>query len=283
MPALSPVQTGTFQHGGYQLAYELYGNAGTPCLLMHGILLDSHMNRDLARRLASEGYQVALLDLLGHGRSDKPIEAIEHRIDFYAAQALAALDHLGFERALVGGVSLGAITALQLAERAPERLLGLFIEMPVMEWSTPTAALLLTPLMLAVRYGSGLYRPFARLLRKLPRTKYEVLNSAVNGLSQEPEVIAAVLHGILVGPVVPSVTARRAIRVPTLVIGHGGDGLHHLGDAEALARQIPDARFLRARSILEMRIRPQRLWPQIRDFLGQIQQQAGASGLRSSA
>lgn len=280
---LTPVQTGHFDFGPHQLAYELYGNSGTPCLLLHGILLDSHMNRDLARRMTAEGYQVALLDLLGHGRSYKPTEAVDHRIDFYAAQALAALDHLGFERALVGGVSLGAITALQLAERASDRLLGLFIEMPVMEWSTPTAALLLTPLMLAVRYGGPLYRPFARLLRRLPRTRFEALNSVVNGLSQEPEVISAILHGVMVGPVVPSVTARRGIKVPTLVIGHGGDGLHHLSDAETLAQQIPNARLLRARSIFELRTRPQRMWPEIRSFLRQVQDRAAALSLRASA
>lgn len=277
------VKTGQFHWHGHRLAYELYGDTGKPCLLVHGILVDAYINHALALRFAAEGYQVALLDLFGHGRSDKSTDPTDYRVDLYAEQVLGALDHLGWERALVGGVSLGAITALQLAALAPQRLSGLFLEMPVMERSAAAAALMLTPLMQAVYYGARLYRPFARLLRRLPRPRTDWIASVLNGASQDPAVISAILHGIIVGPLVPPLAVREAITVPTLVIGHRYDWLHELGDARALAQQIPHAQLIRARSILELRTQAslERLWPQVQSFLHSMQPPAVATAART--
>ena len=96
------VEQGSFKHEGYTLAYELHGpETGIPVLLMHGILLDAVVNRDLAAPLVDAGFRVILLDLLGHGRSDRA-EAAELRNDFFAEQAIGCLDHLKVDRAVVG-------------------------------------------------------------------------------------------------------------------------------------------------------------------------------------
>lgn len=267
-PPVYPVEQSYYFHGHYRLGYEVYGPVqGTPVLLVHGILLDAYCNRDIAGTLATEGYRVILLDLLGHGRSDKPTKAAEHRVDFYAEQVLGLMDHLGLERAILGGVSLGAITSLTVACLAPHRVRALLLEMPVMENAVPVAALMLVPLMIAVHYARPAYRVFARLLRQLPEPRRAALNSLRNALAAEPEVIRAVLHGVLVGPVVPSARRRRLIQQPTLVIGHARDPLHDMADAKALKRQLPNASILVARSILELRTRPERLMPRILDFL----------------
>jgi pimeloyl-ACP methyl ester carboxylesterase/acyl-CoA-binding protein len=267
-PAAAEIERGTFEHAGYTLSYELHGpENGTPALLLHGILLDAAVNRNLAEALAGEGFRVVLLDLLGHGRSDKPNDATELRVDFFSEQARAALDHLGIVQAVIGGVSLGAITALQLASQSPERVRALLLEMPVMEKSTPFAALLLVPIMMAVDFAAPVQRRLARLLRKLPTPRKAVWESVLNAASQEPETIRAVLHGILVGPVVPPRRLREKIQAPALVIGHKGDWLHNLEDARRLASELPNARLLTARSILELRTRPERLMPEILSFL----------------
>lgn len=266
------IKTGHFEHNGYQLAYEVHGNSGTPCLLMHGILLDSMVNRELARRFVGEGYQVILLDLLGHGLSDKPTEPSEHRIDFYAEQALACLDYLEIERAMIGGVSLGAIVSLHVADLAPQRCLGLFLEMPLMEWSTTFAAMLLVPLLTVVDYMKWAYRPIAHGLRRLPRARREWLASVINGAGSEPEVINAILHGVLVGPVVPAASRRRQMTMPALVIGHSRDRLHSYRDAVELAHELPHGNLLKARSVLELRTRPKRLWRDIAPFLRRVRE-----------
>lgn len=277
----SPVR-GRFRVGEHQLAYEIHGDSGVPCLLMHGLLLDSLLNRSLAERFVEQGYRVILLDLLGHGESDKPTNPRELRIDFFAEHALALLDHLGIPKALVGGVSLGAITALQMAALAPERCLGLFVEMPVMEQSTTFAAILLVPVISVVEYGAFAVRPFARLVRKLPRPKNPTLASLLNAASAEPEVIRAILHGILVGPVVPPASARRRMAMPTLVIGHKRDWLHAHEDAVELAHEMPNAKLLETRWIGELRFTPERLWPEIEAFLHEVRRGAGGLDKRRS-
>jgi pimeloyl-ACP methyl ester carboxylesterase len=274
------LEKGRFRFGQYELAYEIHGDAGVPCVLLHALLLDSLMNRDLATRFVTEGYRVILLDLLGHGESDKPTDPRELRVDFFAEQTLALLDHLGIEKALVGGISLGAITALQVAATAPERCLGLFIEMPVMEWSTMFAALLLVPVITLVDYGSFIVRPFARLVRRLPRPNSDLLASFLNAVSAEPEVTTAVLHGILVGPVVPPAARRKQLSMPALVIGHRGDRLHAHRDAAELAKEMPNARLLEPRWIGELRVTPERLWPKIRVFLNEVSAVAGGAEKR---
>lgn len=281
MPAPASVRSGRFQVGKHELAYEIYGESGIPCVLVHGILLDSLMNRELALRFAAEGYQVALLDLLGHGRSSRSTDPKEHRTDFYADQLLALLDHLGWQKALIGGVSLGCISSLTAATKQPERVLGLFLEMPVMEWSAPWAAVILAPMLALTRFGRPLYTPFARWLSQRPRPAFGPAASAMNALSNNPKTITAILHGTLVGPIVPPIAARRALTMPALVIGHSGDKLHHNRDALALSQQLPNARLLDARSILELRLRPDRLWPEIASFLREVAQQAGAAGNKS--
>lgn len=270
MAAPASVRSGRFRLGPHDLAYEVYGDGGIPCVLVHGILLDSLMNRDLALRFAAEGYQVALLDLLGHGRSSRATDPKEHRVDFYADQLLALMDHLGWEQAVLGGVSLGCITSLTAATKQPQRVLGLFLEMPVMEWSAPWAAVILAPMLALTRFGRPLYTPFARWLSQRRRPAFSAAASAMNALSNNPKTITAILHGTLVGPIVPPVAARRALDMPALVIGHGGDKLHHNRDAQALAQQLPNARLLDARSILELRMRPERLWPEIARFLREV-------------
>lgn len=279
------VEQGTFKHEGYTLAYEIHGpDDGPPVVLLHGILLDAAVNRDLAAPMAEDGFRVILLDLLGHGRSDRA-EAAELRNDFFADQVIACLDHLRIDQAVVGGVSLGAIVALHFAVKAPKRARALLIEMPVMEESTPFAAILLSPLVFATNYFAWLYRPFAQLLQKLPRPRRSVFESALNAAAQDPEAIRSVLHGVLVGPVVPPRRQRRQIQTPTLVIGHDRDWLHDLEDARALAEELPNGRLLTAKSILELRLKPERLMPDILAFLREAtaQRSGGVAGQPAAA
>ena len=265
-----------FVYDGHRLAYETVGE-GMPFVLLHGILLDAHINRELATRFAVEGYRVILLDLLGHGRSDKSSDPKDHRADFYADQVIGLLDHLGIEQAMVGGVSLGCIVSLHVAAKAPQRVAGLFLEMPVMEWSAPWAAVMLSPMLVAARFLRAGYVPFTRMMRKLPRPhelRREWLASIMNTLSLDPPVVAAILHGVLVGPIVPSERQRQNMNMPALVIGHTRDKLHEFRDAHVLSEQLPNARLLEARHILELRTRPDRMWPQISQFLQEVQEAA---------
>ncbi len=117
-------------------------------------------------------------------------------MDTYARHVVALLDHLGIERAVVGGVSLGGNVSLLVAAQAPERVQGMVIEMPVLEWAIPAAAITFVPMLLAVHFARPLVRRTASLFQHLPRTGNGPLNSVMNSLSNDPTETAAVLHGI---------------------------------------------------------------------------------------
>ncbi|MGH9047049.1 MAG: alpha/beta fold hydrolase, partial [Acidimicrobiales bacterium] len=70
---------------------------------------------------------------------------------------------------------------------------------------------------------------------------------------------------------------------PTLILGHPSDRLHPLGDAARLAAQLPNARFVEARSILELRLRPARLTAEIIGFLEDAWETGHASRTVSEA
>jgi pimeloyl-ACP methyl ester carboxylesterase len=261
---------GSFGFGAWQLGYEVYGDGGRVLVYMHGLLMDSDMNRALARSLAARGHRVVLLDLLGHGRSDKPLRASAYRMDAYGREVVALLDHLGVDQAVIGGASLGAGVSLQVAVEAPERVRALLLEMPVLEWAVPAAALLFTPLLLVMHYASGPAGLLTRLIARLPRTANGSLNSVLHIFSSPPELTKAVLHGVLTGPVAPTVEERQAITAPTLVIAHARDLIHPFSDAEALVGLLPNGRLEAARSMLELRVVPQRLTGHIADFLDEV-------------
>jgi pimeloyl-ACP methyl ester carboxylesterase len=92
----------------------------------------------------------------------------------------------------------------------------------------------------------------------------------LNAASLPPEQMAAVLHGILVGPTAPAVEERRTITVPTLVLGHRNDLIHPLNDATNLVRELPNGHLVRARSPLELRLWPDRLTGEMADFLADV-------------
>jgi pimeloyl-ACP methyl ester carboxylesterase len=256
----------SFTWDGRRLAYETYGEGDRLLVLLHGLLMDARLNRGLARGLAARGHRVVLLELLGHGHSDKPQHAAEYRMDVYAEQVVALLDHVHAERAVVGGMSLGANVSLQVAAHHPQRVQGLVVEMPVLERAVPAAALTFVPALLAVHYALPLARAVNRVARRISRTGNDMLGGLLAPLASPPEVTAAVLHGILVGPTAPTVDERRSIAAPALVLGHRADLIHPFSDAEALVRQLPDARLVGARSIVELRLRPRRLLDEIDRF-----------------
>jgi pimeloyl-ACP methyl ester carboxylesterase len=266
----TPYEVGFFESEGVQLYYEIHGHGPRVLVFMHGILMDSNMNRRLANDLAATGHRVILLDLPGHGLSDKPKRASFHRMDTYAHHVVSLLDHLGIDQAVIGGVSLGANVSLLVAAQDPERVKGMVIEMPVLEWAVPAAAITFVPMLLAVHFARPLVSRTSAVFRRLPRTGIGPVDSAMNTLSNDPQETAAVLHGILAGPIAPTVDQRAAMDVPTLVIGHRVDRIHPFHDAEQLVRRLPNGRLVQATSVLELRMHPERLTGEIGQFLDDV-------------
>lgn len=260
----------TLTFGQYHLSYEVYGSGDRVLVWLNPILFDSKLSRGLARALAARGNRVVLLDLLGHGQSDKPTQPSAHRMDLYAQHVHALLDELGVDRVVLGGISLGTNVSLLTAAQAPEKIRGLVLEMPVLETAAPVAALTFVPLMLQTRYARVPLRLLSRVVSRLPSSGIGPLDSLVGTIGSDPNETSAMLRGVLLGPLAPTVDQRKAITAPALVLGHGVDLIHSFADAKRLTRQLPNARLIRTRTFAELWVRPTRLTSEIAGFLDRV-------------
>jgi len=258
---------GTFRYEGYELAYTEYGEGPRTVVLVHGLLFNQRMHVPLARALARRGNRVVTVDLLGHGRSDRPTDMWEYSMSAFGRQIVALLDELGVDEAVVQGTSLGANAALEAASHAPGRVRGLVIEMPVLDHALIGCALAFTPLMVGLTVGAPVWR-LATAPAKLLRGRVPALaDLGVEWITQDPAPGGALIQGLFFGRIAPHRTERQTFEMPTLVIGHGRDGIHPFSDAEMLAAELPAGRLLQATSLFEMRIAPRRLTNEIADFL----------------
>src|SRR3954447_10149557 len=164
---------GKFTLEGHRLAYTTYGEGPRVMVLVHGMLLSQRMHAELAGALADRGNRVVTLDLLGHGRSDRPTDMWRYSMTTFGAEIIALLDHLEADEAVVLGTSLGANAALEAAALAPERLRGMVIEMPVLDHALLACAIAFTPLMLALTLGEPVMRLVSRGARLVPRLPWQ--------------------------------------------------------------------------------------------------------------
>ncbi len=253
--------------GRDRLEYTDYGSGDAWVVLLHGQLMPRRMHQPLARALAAEGLHVVTLDLLGHGRSDRPADPLAYSVGEFAHQVVALLDHLGAAQAVVGGTSLGANVSLEVAVERPERVRGLLLEMPVLNNALETAIVAFGPLMFAARFLPITVRAARALTRPVPRGLVPFwAGIMLDTLDQRPDAMAAVMHGLFFGMVAPTARQRRAIEVPALIVGHPSDPIHPAADAAMLADEMPHARFVKARSILEWRMAPERLDAEAAEF-----------------
>jgi pimeloyl-ACP methyl ester carboxylesterase len=285
VPAMSVhEQSGTFPFEDRELAYRVYGDGSRTIVLLHGLLLNQRMHVPLARALAERGNRVVTLDLLGHGQSERPPDMWRYGMGFFALQVVALLDHLGIDEAVVGGTSLGANTTLEVAARAPERLRGMIVEMPVLDNALLACAVAFTPLMIALTVGEPVMKALARVSRLVPERRVPwAVNVLLDTVRQDPEPSAAVLQGLFAGRTAPHRSERRTFTAPTLVIGHHRDPVHPFSDAGLLAEELPNCTLLEASSILELRIAPDRLTGEIADFIDDCWRPRAARRARSRA
>jgi pimeloyl-ACP methyl ester carboxylesterase len=253
--------------GTERLEYTEYGAGPHWVVLLHGQLMPRRMQQPLARALASEGLHVVTLDLLGHGRSDRPADPLVYSMTAFADQVVALLDHLGADQAVIGGTSLGANVSLEVATTAPARVKGLITEMPVLDNALEAGIIAFVPLMFAARFAPFTVNGLRLLTRPIPRGLVPFWTGiALDTFDQRADSVAALLHGVIFGRVAPSSRQRRQITAPALVIGHTRDPIHPFADSRMLARELANAEFVRASSLLEWRVRPDRLNAKAAEF-----------------
>ena len=113
-----------FQSDGLSLAYQSFGE-GFPVLCIHGFASSGKVNwieTGWVETLTRAGYRAITLDNRGHGDSDKPTDPELYHPALMAKDAVALLDHLGIERAVILGYSMGARISAFMAYEHEDRV-----------------------------------------------------------------------------------------------------------------------------------------------------------------
>ena len=96
-------------------------------LLVHGLASNARLWDGVAGRLAGAGRRSAVVDLRGHGLSDKPEAGYDFETIAADLRALVGALGPGFERPILVGQSWGAGVVLDMAVRHPDLTRGLVL------------------------------------------------------------------------------------------------------------------------------------------------------------
>ena len=120
--AREPDESGVVERDSVRLHWERYGDGEPTVLLLPTwwILHSRHWKAQIP--YLSRHFRVVTFDGRGNGFSDRPTEASAYDAAEFADDAAAVLDAAGVPSAVVAGVSLGGLYALQLAVRHPDRV-----------------------------------------------------------------------------------------------------------------------------------------------------------------
>jgi len=105
-----------------ELQIQDYQGEGDPIIFLHF----SGANLMMWQRIVpyfQDGYRLILVDLRGHGKSDKPETG--YHMDEMAGDVVGIMEHLKLERAHIVGSSLGAEVGLSIAANYPEKVISL--------------------------------------------------------------------------------------------------------------------------------------------------------------
>jgi pimeloyl-ACP methyl ester carboxylesterase len=240
---MSSSEPRTVAGAGARLAvWERGDPRGPAVVLMHGLTGTSEYVLMGCRRLERTGHRVIAYDARGHGASGAAGAPDEYGYPWLERDLLAVLDALAVERAVLAGISMGAVTALRLAVHRPERVAGVLAITPGYD---PDAS---TQTQERWRALAGAYRrggvdgfldayaatkpdtPWLRDVRALVRRRF--------ALHRDPAALADALAVIVASRGFDSLEELAAIRCPVTVVAS-----HDTWDPEhpyALAERYAD-------------------------------------------
>ena len=210
-------------------------------VFLHGAAFDHSVWQWQSRYLAHHGFTVLAVDLPAHGRSPGPIRT---SIAGFADWVNGLLDAAALPSAIVVGHSMGSLIALESAIRFAHRvdklvLVGTSVPMPVGDAFLAAAADDdAAAFDMEVAWGHA--RGAALAASPVPGTTLMGASRALNGRARKGVLHAdlAACHAYATPP-----EALAALSMPTLVLAGTRDQMTPWRAGEAVARQIPGARF----------------------------------------
>jgi pimeloyl-ACP methyl ester carboxylesterase len=112
------------ERDGVVIAGETAGE-GPDVVLLHGLTATRRYVVMGSKALPRAGYRVTTYDARGHGESAAARDPEQYEYSDMVADLEAVLDHLGADRAAIGGASMGAHTTMAFTLAYPERVAAL--------------------------------------------------------------------------------------------------------------------------------------------------------------
>jgi pimeloyl-ACP methyl ester carboxylesterase len=239
--------THVVRRGRQELAYEQHGD-GPAVVGLHGLTATRRYVVMGSRTLERSGRRLVLYDARGHGAS--PAAAYgDYSYAALAGDLEAVMDHLGIDRALVAGISMGAHTAVRFALERPERVAGLALVTPAFDPDRRDDFAHWDALARGLREGGVEGFLAASDLHGVPEAWHATVERAVRQRLAghlHPEAVADALSAVPRSRPFESWSALGSIRAPTLVVGSRdeADQGHPLATARRYAESIDGARLV---------------------------------------
>ena len=254
---------------GAAIEYDVRGE-GEAVLLLHAFPLGLFMWDAQVEALAAT-HRVVRFDARGFGGSAGSAGPLT--MERIADDGAALLDHLGIDKAVVGGCSMGGYAAFAFVRRHPQRLAGLVLQDTRAGADTAEAKANRSTLAAKV-LAEGASAAVEAFLPKLVGETTHRERPAVLALLRErilatpPQAIANALHGLAARS--DSRETLPTIAVPTLVLVGTEDVLTPPPEAVTMAAAIPRARLdvIPAAGHLANLERPDAVNAALRAFLG---------------
>ncbi len=208
-----------------------------PLVLVHGLGSRGEDWSPMIPTLASQGFHVYALDLLGYGRSAKP--DVDYSIRTQEKLLADFMQALQLQHADVGGWSMGGWVALKLTLDRPDLVDRLVVYDAAGVYFPPTFdASLFTP-----TDSPGLCHLAAMLTPQPKPLPAFVARAAIRKLHANAWVIQRSLSAMEAGQDLLDFHLHR-IRKPTLIVWGKQDTLIPLAAGEAMHAKIPDSSLL---------------------------------------
>lgn len=232
---------------GFDLDYDVAGGgAKAPLLWGHGLtssrgIAAAYPLVDL--QAAERDRAVVRYDARGHGMSSLIEDPTKGSWAELAQDQIALIDHLGHEQVVIGGVSMGAGTALHAALELRDRLEKMVLVIPPTGWEERAPQVDLYEQMARVVEQRGPKALIAASAEMPPPDPFagtsEHADRRAGSLgSADPARLAACFRGAAYADL-PSVDDIATITTPTLVLAWSGDPGHPVSTAERLRETLP--------------------------------------------
>ena len=252
---------------GIEIECEITADRSSPTLLWGHALMGSMAQEEEAGIMPWEGLgdaaRLVRWDARGHGTSEATLDEEGYRWSELALDLWAIADELELKAAVLGGVSMGAGTALQAATMAPERTLGLVLMAPPTAWSSrPRQAGIYQKTAGFIDFaGLAPLRWMGELSSLMARNKGlgRLQRSVMRGLAHaEPRAVNAALLGAALSDL-PDPDLLEKLEVPTLILAWKGDWSHPMSTAKDLEARLPNAHLEVAGTLREIERWPEKM------------------------